>query len=80
MFLCLLKCSCALQPPLEGGPATSEPGTPSEKTEEHPEESVAAPVEKSEPPTELPPAMEGEPTPTEEKKDKDEPVEGMQPA
>lgn len=41
-----------------------------EKGEDHPTEAPAAPVESSEPaPQELPPAMEGEPTPAEEKSD-----------
>lgn len=53
--------------PCEGGSAGTEAGAPSEKTEEHPEETTAAPVEKSEPETPELPAMEGEPTPAEHK-------------
>ena len=57
--------------PLEGSPASTERGPdPAEKGEDHPKEAPAAPVESSEPtPTELPPAMEGDPTPTEEKEE-----------
>lgn len=53
--------------PLEGGAAGTEAGAPATKTEEHPKETTAAPVEKSEPETQELPPMEGEPTPAEEK-------------
>lgn len=52
--------------PLEGAQATSDAGPPAQKTEEHPRESPAAPVEASSPP-EVGPEMEGEPSPAEEK-------------
>ena len=57
----------AEQSPLEGGSAGTEAGAPADKTDDHPEESPAAPVEKSGPSTEELPAMEGEPTPAEDK-------------